>query len=427
MKKIVIVVMAFVVLSLVGFTTYAALRDNVAAAVKDCTSLNTMLSEEIAAQKAAVNPLGKYDADVRVKDLQKALDECTKTEASATPSASAPVPSATATVSAAPTLDPKYACRPTFYNDEPGSLGAYTFGKPVTQTDLNEVVQELKDRTWCDPALLVQKAREYKVLTLDASQGHDLATELAAQAKSGDQTEWDALHAQFVAQLEASQNSLGTLESGTYTSYVMLRESSSDVPHVATVEAYRPDGDATLVSILPDGTRLEHRLICGFQLQTQVDVPWATVPRLREIPRHSEGAPKAPARPEGGATPTAEPSTSPSASPSEPAPASPTPTPSPSASATPSVAPSATPSPSTPTPDDKVSEEDINVNPSLRPELPVNPTQVADEDQAQPEQPEAAPSTTRANPPEPSAAPSTTRTEVPPDEGGTPEGQPEGP
>ena len=181
-KAMAVTLMVTLIALLAGTAVYAAFRQGTAVALGDCKSLQTMLHEELVARKGHIKDSAVWlNADNRVKDVQNAMNiagcassepgpsETPSPEPSPTPT---PEPSPTPTLAPAPEptkpVDGEYACRPTFYNEREGKSGPYSFGAPVTQTGLEEIVQELKDRTWCDPALLVETLWQFDANSVSA-------------------------------------------------------------------------------------------------------------------------------------------------------------------------------------------------------------------------------------------------------------------
>ena len=365
-KAMAVTLMVTLIALLAGTAVYAAFRQGTAVALGDCKSLQTMLHEELVARKGHIKDSAVWlNADNRVKDVQNAMNiagcassepgpsETPSPEPSPTPT---PEPSPTPTLAPAPEptkpVDGEYACRPTFYNEREGKSGPYSFGLPVTQTGLEEVVQELKDRTWCDPALLVETLWQFdanSVSALDEFDRWELSTQLSVDARNDINDKWDELHQELTVILDdpSTERKLDELPTGKYMSRQMVPDDEGRAPRVENISVNRKVEWDILRVTLPDGTVVLLRLECGFQAQIpREDVPGGT-PRLREdIPRDEEGKPKPEKKPEP--SPTAEPTPGPSETPTpEPSPTpTPTPEPTPTPTSTPTPEPSPTPTPS---------------------------------------------------------------------------------
>lgn len=283
--KIGVVALSFaLVASLIG-ALYVTFRLPVAEAVGDCTSIQSMLTETKNRMTLYATDTSEYYAlETQAKDIGNALAACLGT------------PDDTATINPPPSEGTgKYACRPTFYNERSGTVSNYAFGKPVTQKTPTGVLKELKHRTWCDPSLLVAKSFEYNVSSvssLNALERDKLANKLTTQARKGEQAAWDKLYNAFIAKLDGAKNSLATIDPGTYQSRQMINMGDGKAPRVTNVMVTRTKDDhrEVLRSVLPDGTVIDSRLYCGFQLQAKTpgDVPTLTP----NIPRDHEGKPK---------------------------------------------------------------------------------------------------------------------------------------
>lgn len=204
-----------------------------------------------------------------------------------------------------PEPDPIYACRtdgpnggPSFLALDPGKFGEYNYGPPFLETTIEGARQSIHDQAWCDPVWMLQKYREYVDPAVSFEAAHVKALELIAQAKAGDNAQWDGMVHEIMSQFDSSRHEFTTIPAGEYHSLGVISNSSGGVPRVVDFVFYDLSPSRVLRSHVTysDGTSvvLDLRTECNLQLRTPTtqSVPAAGVaPEMAQIPRDSEGTP----------------------------------------------------------------------------------------------------------------------------------------
>lgn len=311
LASMITVIMLAAALFFGGLAAYATFRQDAAVALEDCKSLQTILQEETVARDRHFKDSAAWlHADNRVKDVGEALKVagCTSAEAE-------PTLTPEATPSERPAPGNSYACRSTFYNERSGKSGLYAFGAPVSQTGVDAVTQELKDRTWCDPALLVETLHQFRAGGMENLNDYELwqtANQLVESASNGSHDEWNRLHAQLTEALGSATLSLDSLPTGRYLSRQMIADDAGRAPRVENILINRKVEWDVLTVTLGSGQVVMLRLECGFQAQTPRDKAPRESRTLREdIPRNEEGTPAKPTPKPKPMPPITEPSPTP--------------------------------------------------------------------------------------------------------------------
>lgn len=287
-KAMIAVMSAVIALCLVA-AGYLAFRTPLAAATSDCMSLKTIANEDEVEMNRHVPGSDAYRTAEKV--YQDSLDAYNSCAGNPTPT---PVPTEPAAPPADdPTNTGDYSCRPLSVFDLPGKSGSRSLA-PRQGSDLNEAIAQEKRWAWCDSAILVEYAIHYQVNGLEGlkyPQDQDLAIKLRDQALAGNHAEWDALYAAYVAQVDASQRSIGHTEANrTYWSRQGMPDASG-VVGITDVRLHRDREWSTLDTVLPNGTRVQKRLECDqFQVKEERHVKRSPILR-EEIPRDDEATP----------------------------------------------------------------------------------------------------------------------------------------